>query len=261
MGNTVTVTFYKGLRKNAHIMDHVVQPEVPVAWEPGLADIQQRNVRDLMSLANVSPSAWREYLLERFAFDVFSPTPQSVSRLGVMPERIGPAMLLALDQMENWKIERDIDDLWAFDDDRPQNLTPAQVYEVLAETGARGTPVICFQADEDDVMAAFAEDNLVTLKARDGVFVGLSDPFNGYNWSPEGLKNEIVFRPSSEGLLVIGDDHLMADVVHDAYLCEVTFAEAPKLRLSSRSEETSRLPPPEFRDTRASAVVGGTPRP
>lgn len=261
MGNIVTATFYRGLRKDAQIIDYVSQPEVSVAWEPALVDIQQRNIYDLMSLANISPSAWREYLLERFAFDVLAPTPQALGRLGVMLERIGPAMLIAIEQQENWKMAKDIDDQWDFDDELPQNLTPAQVYEVLAETGARGTPVICFQADEDDLMAALAEDNLVTLKGRDSLFVGLSDPINGYNWSPERLKTDITFRPSSDGLLVIGDDHLMENVVDEAYMADITHAAAPEVRFSSRSEETMRLPPPEFRDTRPAVSYTQGPRP
>lgn len=259
MGNTVKVTYYGDLRENSQVIDFVAQPEVSVVWEPALADIQQNNIHGLMTLANIAPSAWRKHLLEHFGFDVLAPTPEALGRVGVSPERIEFAMRMALEQKNNWELERDIDDLWFWDGDRHSNLTPAQVYEVLAETGARGTPVISFQADEVELLEALAEDNIVRIKGDAGVYVGLSDPINGYNWSPESLTTEVAFRPSARGLVVLGDDHLWQDVVDDAYTATVTHEAAPKVRLSSRSEETSRLKPPVVRDERravAEASVG-----
>jgi hypothetical protein len=250
MGNTVKVTYYGDLRENSHVIDFVAQPEVSVVWEPALADIQQKNIHGLMTLANISASAWRKHLMEHFGFDVLAPTPEALGRVGVAPERIEYAMRMALEQKENWEIEREIDDLWTWDEDRHSNLTPAQVYEVLAETGARGTPVISFQADEAVLLEALAEDNIVRIKGDAGVFVGLSDPINGYNWSPETLTTEVSFRPSARGLVVLGDDHLWEYVGDEAYAATVTHEEAPKLRLSSRSEEMSRLKPPIIRDER-----------
>nr|WP_250807878.1 hypothetical protein [Neorhizobium tomejilense] len=254
MGNTVAVTFYQGLRDRDHIIDHCNQPEVSVVWEPVLVDIQQRNVSRLMELANISPSEWRRYLVDRFGFDVTAPTADGLKNAGVPEHRIEFAMRMAIEQQENWAIQGDeIDDLWSFDDERPKNLTPAQVYEVISETQARGTPVICFQADEDDLMAALSEDNLITVKGEKGVFVGLSDPINGYNWSPERLTTDVVFRPSCDGLVVIGDDHLLENAVEDAYMASISHTAAPEVRLSSRSEETSRLPAPVHRDVRQNA--------
>ncbi|MCS4089735.1 hypothetical protein [Rhizobium sp. BK176] len=250
MGNTVKVTYYGDLRGNSQVIDFVAQPEVSVVWEPALADIQQKNIHGLMTLANISPSAWRKHLIEHFGFDVLAPTPEALGRVGVAPERIESAMGMALEQKENWEIERNIDDLWFFDEDRHPNLSPAQVYEVLAETGARGTPVISFQADEDELLTALAEDNIVRIKGETGVYVGLSDPINGYNWSPESLTTEVSFRPSARGLVVLGDDHLWEYVDADAYAATVTHEAAPEVRLSSRSEETSRLKPPAIRDER-----------
>jgi hypothetical protein len=255
MGNTVKVTYYGDLRENSHVIDFLAQPEVSVVWEPALADIHQKNIHGLMTLANISPSAWRKHLMDHFGFDVLSPTPEALGRVGVAPERIESAMGMALKQRDNWEIEPDIDDLWFFDEDRHPNLTPSQVYEVLAETGARGTPVISFQADEDELNAALAEDNIVRVKGDAGVYVGLSDPINGYNWSPESLKNEVSFRPSERGLVVLGDDHLWEYVDADAYAAIVAHEAAPKVRLSSRSEETSRLRPPSIRDERRPAAA------
>lgn len=251
MGNTVTVTFYRGLRDRDHIIDHCNQPEVSVTWEPVLANIQQRNTWRLMEMANVSPSEWRDYLVGRFGFDPTAPTQEGLARAGVPEHRLEVAMRMALEQRDNWALEGDeIDELWAFDEERPKNLTPEQVYEVISESRLRGTPVICFQADEEDLMAALAEDNLITVRGKSGIFVGLSDPFNGYGWSPERLTSDVVIRPSSEGLIVIGDDHLLENVVEDAYLAEISHVAAPKVRTSSRSEELSRLPPPVYRDVR-----------
>jgi hypothetical protein len=251
MGNNVTVTFYKGLRNRDHIIDHLNQPEVSVVWEPVLADIQQRNVSRLMEMANISPSEWREYLVGRFGFDPTAPTLEGLARAGVPEHRLEAAMRMAEEQRDNWAIEGDeIDDLWSFDDERPRNLTPEQVYEVVAESRLRGTPVICFQADEDELMAALAEDNLITIRGRNGIYVGLSDPINGYGWSPERLTSDVVIRPSSEGLVVIGDDHLLEHVVEDAYLADISHVAAPEVRLSSRTEEMGRLAPPVYRDVR-----------
>ena len=261
MGKNVAVTFYAGIRPDAHIIDHLNQPEVSVVWEPALADIHQSNIAGLMRMANISPTAWRKDLVARFGFDVLNPTEEGLRRVGVPADRMRFAMEAALEQKENWEINGDIDDAWTFDPDLPQNMTPRQVYEVLAETGARGTPVVFFQADEDDVMAALAEDNLVTVSGENGVFIGLSDPVNGYNWSPERMTGEITFRPSTDGLVVIGDDHLLQYAVDDAYTAEVRHSAAPELRVSSRSEETARMPPPKFRDERviAAAVAGARP--
>lgn len=255
MGNTVKVTYYGDLRENSHVIDFVAQPEVSVVWEPALADIQQKNIHGLMTLANIAPSAWRKHLLDHFGFDVLAPTPEALGRVGVSPERIEFAMRMALEQKDNWELESDIDDLWPWDGDRHPNLTPAQVYEVLAETGARGTPVISFQADEAELLEALAEDNIVRIKGDAGVYVGLSDPINGYNWSPESLTTEVSFRPSARGLVVLGDDHLWQDVVDDAYTASVAHEAAPKVRLSSRSEETSRLNPPVVRDKRRAVAA------
>ncbi|MBY3433255.1 hypothetical protein HFN89_03635 [Rhizobium laguerreae] len=261
MGNTVKVTYYGDLRANSQLMDFLVQPEVSVVWEPALADIQQNNIRGLMTLANIAPSAWRKHLLEHFGFDVLAPTPEALGRVGVSPNRIEYAMRMALEQKENWEVERDIDDLWSWDEDRHPNLTAAQVYEVLAETGARGTPVISFQADEAELLAALAEDNIVRIKGNTGVYVGLSDPINGYNWSPESLTTEVSFRPAARGLVVLGDDHLWEYVSGDAYAASVTHEAAPKVRLSSRSEETSRLNPPVIRDERPAPAAAANPGP
>ncbi|MCV9963675.1 hypothetical protein OIU34_17380 [Pararhizobium sp. BT-229] len=255
MGNMVKVTYYSELRENSHVIDFVVQPEVSVVWEPALADIQQDNIRGLMTLANITPSAWRRHLIDHFGFDVLSPTPEGLRRVGVSAERVEWAMEMALRQKENWEIQEDIDDLWTWTDEYHSNLTPAQVYEVLAETGARGTPVISFQADEAELLEALAEDNVITIKGEDGVYVGLSDPVNGYNWSPERLTGDVSFRPSDHGLVVMGDDHLWQDVVEDAYTATVGFAAGREVLMSSRSEETSRFPPPAVRDTRAPTLA------
>lgn len=261
MGNIVAVTFYFGLGEKSHVIDSLVQPEVSVVWEPALADIQQENVRRLLEMANVSPSAWRQDLISRFGFDVLEPTAEALGRVGVPANRIEYAMRDALEQQENWELQGpDIDDLWSFDPDLPQNLSPSQVYEVLGETGARGTPVISFQADEDEIASALAEDNLVTVKGLRSVFAGLSDPINGYNHSPGRLET-VTFRPSSDGIVVLGDDHLLEGMVEDAYMATVTHVAAPEVRFSSRSEETRRLDPPHVRDTRQAApsAVGMRP--
>ncbi len=262
MGNMVRVTYYSELRENSHVIDFVAQPEVSVVWEPALANIQQDNIRGLMTLANIAPSAWRKHLIDHFGFDVLSPTPEGLRRVGVAPERVDAAMRMALEQKENWELQDDIDDLWSWTDEYHANLTPAQVYEVLSETGARGTPVISFQADEAELREALAEDNIVRIKGEDGVYVGLSDPINGYNWSPERLTGEVSFRPSSHGLVILGDDHLWEYAVDDAYAASVSFEAAPEVLLSSRSERTARLNPPPIRDVRAAPVaVSAGPRP
>jgi hypothetical protein len=262
MGNMVKITYYSELRENSQVIDFVAQPEVSVVWEPALANIQQDNIRGLMTLANISPSAWRKHLIEHFGFDVLSPTSEGLRRVGVSAERVESAMRMALEQKENWELQDDVDDLWSWTDDCHANLTPAQVYEVLAETGARGTPVISFQADEDELREALAEDNIVKIKGDGGVYVGLSDPINGYNWSPERLTGDVSFRPSNQGVVILGDDHLWEYVVEDAYSASVSFEAAPKIRLSSRSEETSRLDPPAVRDIRPAPTMSATgPRP
>ncbi|MCZ7861742.1 hypothetical protein O9X98_10160 [Agrobacterium salinitolerans] len=262
MGNMVKVTYYSQLRDNSHVIDFVAQPEVSVVWEPALADIQQDNIHGLMTLANIAPSAWRKHLIEHFGFDVLSPTPEGLRRVGVSPERVDAAMRMALEQKGNWELQRDIDDLWSWTDEYHANLTPAQVYEVLSETCARGTPVISFQADEDELREALAEDNIVRIESEDGVYVGLSDPINGYNWSPERLTGEVSFRPSSHGLVILGDDHLWRDAIDEAYAASVSYEAAPEVRLSSRSEQTARLDPPAIRDLRpAPAAVATGPRP
>jgi hypothetical protein len=261
MGNLVKVTYYPLLRNNQDVIDLLVQPEVSVIWEPALVDIQQSNIQGLMSLANITPSAWRKHLIDHFGFDVMSPTPEGLRRVGVAAERIGRAMQMASDQKENWELEGDIDDLWTWDGDYHPNLTPAQVYEILAETGARGTPVISFQVDEASLREALAEDNTITLKGEDSVYVGLSDPINGYNWSPEGLKTEVSFRPAARGVVVIGDDHLWENVIDSAYEASLEFEPAPEVLLSSRSTATSRLKPPEVREfTQSKATTYGGPR-
>jgi hypothetical protein len=255
MGNMVKVTYYGDLRQNSQIIDFVSQPEVSVVWEPALANIQQKNIHGLMTLANIAPSAWRKYVIEHFGFDILVPTPEGLARVGISPERIEFAMRMALEQKENWELERDIDDLWSWDPDRHANLSPAQVYEVLSETGARGTPVISFQADEDELLQALSEDNVISVKGETGVYVGLSDPINGYNWSPESLRTEVSFRPSARGVVVLGDDHLWEYVMDHAYTATISYGAAPEVRLSSRSEETSRLAPPEVLDERRSVAT------
>lgn len=262
MGNMVKVTYYSELRENSHIIDFVAQPEVSVVWEPALANIQQGNIQGLMTLANIAPSAWRKHLIDHFGFDVLSPTPEGLRRVGVSAERVEWAMKMALEQKENWELQADIDDLWSWTDEYHANLTPAQVYEVLAETGARGTPVISFQADEAELRQALAEDNIIKIKGEEGVYVGLSDPINGYNWSPERLTGDVSFRPSDHGLVILGDDHLWEYAVEEAYTASVSFEAAPEVLLSSRSEETARLDPPVIRDVRATpAAVAAGPRP
>lgn len=261
MGKLVAVTFYAGLKQDSHVVDYLNQPEVSVSWVPALVNIQQRNIHDLMTLANISPSAWRKHLIAHYDFDVLAPTPEGLGRAEVSIGRIDFAMEMANAQKENWTIQDDIDDLWSYDPDRPANISPAQIYEVLSETGARGTPVIFFQADEDDILAALAEDNIVTVQGANGVFVGLSDPINGYNWSPENLTGQVTFRPSAGGLTVIGDDHLLEYASEDAYVADVSFAAAPEERISSRSEKTSRLNPPPVRDLRPEAPAAGKMQP
>jgi hypothetical protein len=156
-------------------------------------------------------------------------------------------MTTAVELSEAW--ERPKSRLWSHDDDLPANLTPAQVEEVLAESHARGTPVIVFQAPTDVLEQALAEDNQITVTAVTGLYVGLSDPINGYGWSPADVKS-VTFRPSAEGLVVLGDYAGIDAGVDDAYTATVTFEPGVPLRLSSRSEETSRLSPPAVRDER-----------
>ena len=236
----IAVAFYYGLRGNDQVIDQLVQSDPPLAWVPAIANIQEKNIDQLMSLANISPSDWRNFLLETYDFDVLNPSEIGLDHAAVDKSQMEYAMELAAEQKENWEMQEDIDDLWPFNPDLPKNLSPAQVYEVIAETQGRGTPVISFQSDEDVVMKALSEDNLITLKPKgQSIFIGLSDPINGISWTPDNITNEIIFRPSQEGLTILGDDDIFHDLVDDSYLVDVTYKPGEPLRLSSSSEDVS----------------------
>lgn len=241
--------FYWGLRPDGHVIDLLVQPDPPAYWVAGMADPQQRNVRDLFSMANVSPVDWIEHLRERFGYDPMEPTREGLLAMGVPGGLIRPATRIAEEVKESWEVESDLLDLWGHDPEAPSNLTPEQIYEVLAESRARGTPVIAFQADEADLEAALADDNVLTLSSSAGVYVGLHDPVNGYGWSAHG-GGEVTIRPSLDGVIVIGDAPVFEYVAEDAYDAKVSHRPGEPLRLSTRSEEMSRLGPPPVRDLR-----------
>jgi hypothetical protein len=257
--NLVKVAFYYGIRPKNHIIDFLVQPEVSTIWEAALVDVNQRNVRDLMSMANISPAAWRAYLVERFAFDPVNPTKAGLENVGVHPDRIQFAMRMAKEMAETWTgygtTDEAINDMWSHDTEQPANLTPAQVYEVIAETQARGTPVIVFQADEETVLKALEQDNVLTITGDISVFVGLNDPVNGYSWSPESLKGPVSFRPSCDGLVVLGEHQVFEYAVEQAYTAALSYAPGEPLILSSRDMTPRMLPPPVYRDERAPAAV------
>ncbi|TLX16709.1 hypothetical protein [Rhizobium sp. MHM7A] len=250
MTEMTKVAFYYGLNAKSHIIDHLVQPEPSLSWVPALLDTQQRNLYQLMGLANVSTEAWRDYLITKYGFDPAKPTAEGLLRAGVDQSRISFAMETAAELAEAW--EDPESRLWSHDEDFPANLTPAQVEEVLAESRGRGTPVIVFQAPTEVVEKALAEDNQITLTGVNGIYVGLSDPINGYGWSPSHV-NAVTFRPSAEGLVVLGEHAVFENCVDDAYTAGVAFEPGVPLRLSSRSEETSSLSPPPVRDEREAA--------
>jgi hypothetical protein len=250
MTEMTKVAFYYGLNAKSHIIDHLVQPEPALSWVPALLDTQQRNLYQLMGLANISTDAWRDHLISKYGFDPAKPTAEGLLKAGVDTSRVQFALETAEELSEAWE---DPDSrLWSHDEDLPANLTPAQVEEVLAESRGRGTPVIVFQAATDDVEKALAEDNQITVTAAAGIYVGLSDPINGYGWSPSQVKS-VSFRPSAEGLVVLGDHFVFENCVDDAYSANVAFEPGVPLRLSSRSEETSRLKAPPVRDEREQA--------
>lgn len=250
MTEMTKVAFYYGLNAKSHIIDHLVQPEPSLSWVPALLDTQQRNLYKLMGLANVSTEAWREHLITKYGFDPAAPTAEGLLKAGVDQSRISFAMETAVELAEAWEAPESM--LWSHDEDLPANLTPAQVEEVLAESRGRGTPVIVFQAPTDVVEKALSEDNQITLTGVNGIYVGLSDPINGYGWSPSQV-NAVTFRPSAEGLVVLGEHAVFENCVDDAYTASVAFEPGVPLRLSSRSEETSRLTPPPVRDEREAA--------
>lgn len=250
MTEMTKVAFYYGLNAKSNIIDHLVQPEPSLSWVPALLDTQQRNLYQLMGLANISTEAWREHLITKYGFDPANPSAEGLLKAGVDPSRVSHALERAVELAEAW--EDPDSSLWSHDEDLPANLTPAQVEEVLAESRGRGTPVIVFQAPTDVVEKALAEDNQITITGVDGVYVGLNDPINGYGWSPRGLTT-VSFRPSAEGLVVLGDHYVFEDCVDDAYLASIAFEPGVPLRLSSRSEETSRLKAPPVRDERDTA--------
>lgn len=250
MTEMTKVAFYYGLNAKSHIIDHLVQPEPSLSWVPALLDTQQRNLYQLMGLANVSTEAWRNHLITKYGFDPAEPTAEGLLKAGVDQSRISFALETAVELAEAW--EDPESRLWSHDEDFPANLTPAQVEEVLAESRGRGTPVIVFQAPTEVVEKALSEDNQITLTAANGIYVGLSDPINGYGWSPSQV-NTVTFRPSAEGLVILGDHAVFENCVDDAYTASVAFEPGVPLRLSSRSEETSRLSPPPVRDEREAA--------
>lgn len=250
MTEMTKVAFYYGLNAKSHIIDHLVQPEPSLSWVPALLDTQQRNLYQLMGLANVSTEAWRDHLITKYGFDPAKPTTEGLLKAGVDASRLKFGMETAVELSESWKDPERC--LWSHDEDFPANLTPAQVEEVLAESGGRGTPVIVFQAPTEIVEKAFAEDNQITLTSENGIYVGLSDPINGYGWSPRRVKT-VTFRPAAEGLVVLGEHAVFADCVEDAYTASVSFEPGVPFRLSSRSEETSRLAPPPVRDEQNSS--------
>lgn len=247
MTEMTKVTFYYGLNAKSHIIDHLVQPEPSLYWVPALLDTQQRNLDKLMGLANISTEAWREHLMSKYGFDPAAPTAEGLLKAGVDLSRISFALKKAEELSEAWENPKSM--LWSYDEDLPANLTPAQVEEILAESGARGTPVIVFQAPTDVIEKALAEDNQITLTSASGIYVGLSDEINGYGWSPNDVTS-VTFRPSAEGLVVLGDHAVFDDVVDDAYTAKVTFEPGVPLQLSTRSTEASRLSPPPVRDQR-----------
>ncbi len=250
MTEMTKVAFYYGLNAKSNIIDHLVQPEPSLSWVPALLDTQQRNLYQLMGLANISTEAWRGHLITKYGFDPANPTAEGLLQAGVDPSRVSHALERAVELAEAW--EDPDSSLWSHDEDLPANLTPAQVEEVLAESRGRGTPVIVFQAPTDVVEKALAEDNQITITGVDGIYVGLSDPINGYGWSPRVLTT-VSFRPSAEGLVVLGDHYVFEDCVDDAYSASIAFEPGVPLRLSSRSEETSRLKAPPVRDERDTA--------
>lgn len=251
MTEMTKVAFYYGLQPKSHIIDNLVQPEPPIYWEPAIVDFQQRNIDRLMCMANVSHEQWREYLIEKYQFDPAAPTAEGLLRVGVQQDRVGFALEVANEHAELWS---DPDScLWSFDDEQAPNLTPAQIEEVLAESRGRGTPVIVFQAPTEQVEASLSEDNQITVQSDLGVYIGLSDSINGYGWSPK-VTTPVTFRPSAEGLVVLGDHAVFEDVVDEAYTAAITSEPGVPLRMSSRSEETSRLPAPVVRDERSSSL-------
>ena len=247
MTEMTKVAFYYGLNAKSNIIDHLVQPEPSLSWVPALLDIQQRNLYQLMGLANISTDAWRDHLITKYGFDPANPTAEGLLKAGVDASRLSFALETAAELAEAW--EHPDSRLWSHDEDLSANLTPNQVEEVLAESRGRGTPVIVFQAPTEVVEKALSEDNQITIIASDGIYVGLSDPINGYGWSPSQV-NRVSFRPSAEGLVVLGDHFVFENCVDAAYSATVAFEPGVPLRLSTRSEETSRLQAPPVRDER-----------
>jgi hypothetical protein len=256
MSDFTKVAFYRGLHKNAHIIDALVQYEPPAHWVPAIADFNKcRNLDGLMTMANISPAAWQAYLVEKYDFDPAAPTQEGLLKAGVPADRVAFALGDAVDRSEEWADPEAL--LWSYDEGKPTYLQPAQIEEIIAESRGRGTPVIVFEAPTDAIEKALSDDNEITITGVNGIYIGLSDPINGYGWSAQNFTGPVTFRPATDGLTILGEHQVFEHVVEDAYRANIAFQLGEPLRFSSRSEETMRFGPPPVRDERELARTFG----
>ncbi len=251
MADLVNVVFYCGMGKRDHILDLLTQDDPPSHWVPAIANFSQnRNLDRLMMMANISPEDWRQHLIAKYQFDPAAPAPQGLLKAGVPIDRLDAAMASALERTDEWE---DPDTyLWGYDADLPANLSPEHVEDVIRESRGRGTPVIAFRADADKLEAALSDDNQITIIGEKGVYIGLSDPVNGYGWSPENLNGPVSFRPSIDGQIYLVDEHpIFEHVVDDAYTADIKHVLGEPLRYTTASDAVMRFGPPKVVDMRA----------
>lgn len=252
------VVFYYGVGENDNILDHLVQTDPPPHWVPAIANFNgNRNLDNLMSMANISPRDWQNYLIERFKFDPVNPTAEGLLNAGVPADRIEFALESARERAEEWADPDTF--LWQSDDTAINNLHEDQVYEVLAESRGRGIPVIAFRAPEDSVKDALSGDNVIMVSSDSGIYVGLCDPVNGYGWSPQQVCDPVCFRPSLEGRVhMVGDNHpIFEHVGPEAYKTWIQSTRAEPVMVSTRSKKRVQLPAPPVVDERYESYVPG----
>jgi hypothetical protein len=263
----VPVLFYPKLGRRDHVLDAVARAESRRCETP--LSIDPNRAGDLFETAGISREDWIVHVLENHGVSLVNPDRNGIrSAYPNLTDGYVNSELRRMDEnAEIW--QRTGEDFethgWSLDEDQKAVVSCVALEEIIAGSLGEGIVALHFMADPDELRAALAEDNEITVSpdpyTDGGVLFGLYNPANG-SGAMEVATGPITIRPSLAGRMIVGTDEVLELFGTDAASqpkAKVEFVRGGPVMVSSRGDMQDDFGTPDV-DLSALDGFGEAPR-